>query len=1469
MMSYKKSFLTVLAVIILSFTGQAQTYISEDFESISSGLPTGWVSVGSGTVAVRTSNGHNGYHSLRFSGATSNVVALPELPVQANTTQVTLWTKAEGNYSGCGSFQVGYITDINDETSFVALETVSYFDYVTYGELTVPMTNAPAGARIAFRHTPTAIYWLWYCDDVTVEAMPTCLPVSNLSALSGFNAVMLNWSDVSNSNTYTVFNMTTGDTLVTACATQAYTVQNLNPSTAYTFGVESHCSATEVSPIVTISTQTSCMPFATPFSEGFEGDVMPTCWSQSGDWTWRVGTGDHEPATGAHTGNNNILVFSDTYGGTSKLVTPQLNLSNLGSSVQLSFWHIQRAWTGDNDSLRVLYRNSTNAPWVRLAGYSNAIENWTEENLALPHLSSTYQIAFEFCANWGRGVAIDDILIEVPAACPHVTNLTAIPSSNSVTLNWTDDFTPWATYTVYDANSGDVLATNFSAHTYTVTGLHPGRSYRFSVVANCSATESSIPVTVSVQTSCGVFPLPFEENFNDLLSGIPVCWDNSEGTTPIRNWRWNRDSVGHSVSGLKFNSYVNEAGNTNVLSTPPVEISENSILSFWCKNPDGGDLSVMISVDTNSTRDTLVTNLTNINDWMLVTLPLDSATYTGHTITVYFQGTSNYGDDDAYIYLDEVSIVSMAQSACMRSLPYTYGFEDANEMDCWTVNASSPFTGRFENSTAEENALEGTAFFAFSSHWADSPQYLISPELSNTGFGLEISFSHKSRNALFPESFVIGYSVTTNDISDFVWGEEMDNLTNTTYERYVESIPVNDIKYLAIKYTSEDYYALFIDNIEIEALPGCPPVNYLQVDSTSSTSISLSWTGDAGSYTIMNDTVQVATGVTDTHYTFTGLIPATYYTFSVVANCSDSLASEAVTISAFTDCIAFDLPYVENFEADGDYGCWTVHTATPQTGRMELADYAESGTSVFFFGADSTSSQYLISPELTGTDNGVKLSFSYMSFSSSYSNSFVVGYSTTTNDTSAFVWSTTVTGIPLYFYDRFTEDIRVSGIKYVAIKINDYNSFDLYIDSLVVDELPSCMPVTSLSFGEATASSVTLFWTDAMNDGATYTIYNMADTSVVAANISDTHYTINGLTPSAIITYAVVVNCSENDASDAVTIDAMTSCEAFVLPYTENFEADGNYNCWTVHATSTYTDRMDMFVYAESGTGFFAFANSTNPPQYLISPELSGTGVGVQLEFGYRAMASFFPESFVVGYSTTTNDTSDFVWGTEVSNITTSTYLRHVEEMEVAGIKYVAIKYTAYDMSSLLIDSLIISKLMDVCMPVTDLSVEDISATSVTLSWEDPDNVGVSYSVVYVSDNETIVDTTGLLETTYTVEGLTPSTQYSIMIRTDCVDTTVYSYPIIVVTQSQQSVASFDGTTKWKLYPNPANTTVTVEAEGMNRVVIFDATGREVLRRNVNGDTERIDVSGLENGVYFFRIETADRMVVRKCVISH
>ena len=66
---------------------------------------------------------------------------------------------------------------------------------------------------------------------------------------------------------------------------------------------------------------------------------------------------------------------------------------------------------------------------------------------------------------------------------------------------------------------------------------------------------------------------------------------------------------------------------------------------------------MLASIDGGATRNILVTNLTAISDWIQIELPLDSATYTGHNVTVYFQATSNWGDNDAYIYLDDVSVV--------------------------------------------------------------------------------------------------------------------------------------------------------------------------------------------------------------------------------------------------------------------------------------------------------------------------------------------------------------------------------------------------------------------------------------------------------------------------------------------------------------------------------------------------------------------------------------------------------------------------------------------------------------------------------------------------------------------------------------------------------------------------------------------------------------------------------------------
>jgi len=136
------------------------------------------------------------------------------------------------------------------------------------------------------------------------------------------------------------------------------------------------------------------------------------------------------------------------------------------------------------------------------------------------------------------------------------------------------------------------------------------------------------------------------------------------------------------------------------------------------------------------------------------------------------------------------------------------------------------------------------------------------------------------------------------------------------------------------------------------------------------------------------------------------------------------------------------------------------------------------------------------------------------------------------------------------------------------------------------------------------------------------------------------------------------------------------------LPYTEGFES--GIGSWTLSNCYSSTGVQTSSSYAHTGSASFDFYFSTNPPQYLISPEFTGTGSGLDVEFYYRARGTSYTETFQVGHSTTTNAISAFEFGPVISTNSTSwsTYTNSFP----AGTKYVAIKYTANDQWHLYLD---------------------------------------------------------------------------------------------------------------------------------------------------------------------------------------
>ena len=65
------------------------------------------------------------------------------------------------------------------------------------------------------------------------------------------------------------------------------------------------------------------------------------------------------------------------------------------------------------------------------------------------------------------------------------------------------------------------------------------------------------------------------------------------------------------------------------------------------------------------------------------------------------------------------------------------------------------------------------------------------------------------------------------------------------------------------------------------------------------------------------------------------------------------------------------------------------------------------------------------------------------------------------------------------------------------------------------------------------------------------------------------------------------------------------------------------------------------------------------------------------------------------------------------------------------------------------------------------------------------------------------------------------------------------------------------------IFPNPTTGIVNIEAEGLNKVVVYDVTGRKMMSV---ANESTIDISNLEAGVYFFSVETENGSAMKKLV---
>ena len=69
------------------------------------------------------------------------------------------------------------------------------------------------------------------------------------------------------------------------------------------------------------------------------------------------------------------------------------------------------------------------------------------------------------------------------------------------------------------------------------------------------------------------------------------------------------------------------------------------------------------------------------------------------------------------------------------------------------------------------------------------------------------------------------------------------------------------------------------------------------------------------------------------------------------------------------------------------------------------------------------------------------------------------------------------------------------------------------------------------------------------------------------------------------------------------------------------------------------------------------------------------------------------------------------------------------------------------------------------------------------------------------------------------------------------------------------------------LYPNPTNSTVTIEATGMKHITVVNALGQMVYDADLTADMTQLNLGQYKAGIYMVRINTENGISVKRVTV--
>lgn len=1234
----------------------------------------------------------------------------------------------------------------------------------------------------------------------TYGAAPTCFKVTNLAVSAATsNSLTLTWTDALNTGaTYSIYSVTATDTtLVQANITgTTHTVTGLNPNTMYTYAVKTDCGAGDVTDITTpVSGRTACAATqALPYVENFSGytglpstpyygpAVTPFCWDYYSNGTNTAATTGSSSYYGGvaqygYTSSYACLVANDPYliiplyiagssasstytnyvaarGNTKYAILPAF--ATALSGLQISFdYKMSTAYsaTGAATTLELGYTTGDDTSTFVSMWLQNSVTTLTHvTELNLSTLAAAApagaRLAFKFHGTHnGTSTSsytsvycgIDNILVEALPSCLRISDLAVSEtSSNSISLTWSDTLNTGATYSVYTITPSDttLVEAGISTTTYTVTGLTTNTAYVFGVVANCSATDASVMTVVSGRTACTTITVddvtPYIENFDSYTVTVssssapssypnheqPGCWSflnmSETSSTYPQAFMTNYSSYADSANCLFFKS-----SNATPLYAILPEFDATGALQLQFSYRNEGvsayNGTIIVGVMSNAADATTFVALDTMAQTTTIT-PVEkiipaSVLVNGARIAFCYLGGSN---NNYYAAIDNV-IVSEAP-ACVPVVALTADSITAHEaMLTWIGEASSYNVYDMSDSslitTVYDTVVNLTNLTADASHTIGVASVCGSEEsdMRTVTFRTLVSCP-------VPTGLAVTLTPGDGTVANINWVEAGEA---TEWEICLNNDLANTIVTYDTFYNFTSLTAEQADTIKVRAICGA---------------------GDTSAWTapiIFTPTNAYSITVADSTAT-NGYVPV--YGFYADAYLRSQIVYPAADLAAMTYGAINSLTFYST-DANVNWGSANFKVYLTETTDATISSFtaATSMTNVYE-GALSISGNQMVVTFTTP--------YTYMG-----GNLLVAVDNTAEGDYVSCTW------LGINSNGSSVQGYNYSSLDGVTPTQRDFIPKATF--SYIPGTAPACLPVTGLTAVNVTADSATLTWNGTA--AGSYTIIDMSDSSYVAS-VTDTFYVLTGLTAMTSYTYGVAANCS-SDNSDTIPVSFATACGIVTLPYTEGFEAtSATRNCWTTDGPGSWS-----FAAGDYSASTGAFEGSVNAKinhssngnvTKLISPVLDLNGAtGMQLTYAHiqRAWSGDIDELRVY-YRTSATGTWNVV----------AAYTNEVATWTVDQVILPATTYqVAFEMTDgygygVAVDSVVFTPLSaDFCFPVTDLTVESVTATSATISWTGTGaaNYSVYNGAAYVASTT---------DTFYTFTGLTATTDYTFGVRALC-----------------------------------------------------------------------------------------------------